>query len=220
MKLSEKRLYPLLVALCAALALIVTGCGSDDGDSGTTTAAAETETTTPAEGETTTPTGGSESDRPAENGDDAGDAGADGGQPPADDDFVAAVVDVCERIQSESQEAGLDEPVAVDEDAGPEAFATDLVKRFDKLNEIFTAAFADLREITPPAAQSDDYEEFLTTNERLLALTQQTVDKFADDPEFTMSEADLQKQQQLGNKHERLLGTLGLPEDCFDSAPS
>lgn len=201
MSLSGKRLPLLLLALLATLALIVTGCGGDGDDNGSTTAAAETETSATQGGD-----GASEAD------------GGDSEQPSTDKDFIAAVTDICEQAQKDSEAAGINDEPEIDENSDPDDFANELIDRFDKIKAIFNGAIDDLGEIAPPAGKKSDYEEFLTTNKRLMELSEEAISAFAKDPEHVMSEKDMQEQQKLGENYERLLGELGIPGGCFNDA--
>lgn len=189
---SRIALLPLL-ALIAASALVFASCGGDNGDDGATAAAEEAEVAAT-----------------EENGP---------GEPLDQNEFIAAVSEICDRSSSEASERGLDADFETDAAEDPDAFGTELKERWEMAEEIFGGAMEDLRQINAPDGQADDYEEFLAGTERTMELSTEAMNAWADDPDFTMSEEDMQEQQELTTRQDTLMESLGIPADCFSATP-
>lgn len=194
MNLRILRLSAPLVALILALFLI--SCGGDDSDRGTTTAASES---------------GSADTVDRDSGE------ADAGDPLNQDEFVAAVAEVCADVTAETRKLVMDAESA-DTDQTPEESADEFIEHWKKAEAIFVNALGNLRKITPPEGKGDDYTEFLDANERLIEMSGEAVSSYAEDPDFVVSEEDMREQQELTVRQEKLIDSLGIPEDCFDGA--
>lgn len=206
----RRNFFPLLV-LIAVVALVFAGCGGDDGE---TTAAAETEATTAVDN-------GAGEEASETEGDDGEATEKDGGDKPvADEDFVAAVTEVCERAGAGAAEIGLNDEYETDAAEDPEAFAAEFSERWNQAEELMARTFADLREISAPKGQESEYKAFMDSNERLLELNTEAMEAYAKDPEFTMSEKAMKEQQRLATKQQRLTRSLGFPTNCFDEPAS
>ena len=177
--------------MIAALALVFVGCGGDDSGDG----------------------GVAESNGAAATSGENGDGGA---EPLGQEEFVAAVSEICESATAEAAEVGLSAGLEGDPSEDPEAFAAELMRRWQAAKAVFDSAFSDMRQITPPEEHSGDYDEFLTTTERMMELNTASMEAFAEDPSFTMSDEDMQELEELSDKQDSLMRTLGIPEDCFD----
>ena len=200
MNRGPKRLTLLpLLALIAALMFALTGCGGDDGEENATTPASSGEATTAVEADVDEGEGADQSDANGQS------------------DFVAAVTKVCDSTRTEASKVGFDDEFEEDPAEDPEAFAAELSDRWNRAKKVFDDAFAQLREIPAPDGKGDDYDRFLTINERIMALNTAQMDAFAEDPTFTMSESDMKKLQKLTEEQESLMDSVGIPEDCFDS---